>query len=403
MQPTDAFQARVLEGRSLADGGDFVAAERHFRALLDEVRGAHAGDHLLAMSSLITLYGRAGRYLEAHLLARQVAQTARKAGPQGDRRQAFALGAICGALSQLHLDQALAPALSDLREVLDRQSEWLPGFELEYHCAAGSLAAAQEDLPLARHHVHAYRRTIEGTEGMEPVFAWALAMAEARLAFVEGKPEEARRVLARLGKDVVTPPFHNLHQLPLAVSIHVALGEREAALRYAGEAIEILESVEEESYLASSRIEYGTELANQLESLGELDLAHRVYGLVAAAVMIRLRQVDECMHGLPELGLSDPESTAVLAGFRRQFLKEQGALLQHVAEVLEARGDRYVRLLLASSAPAGHIAICAWCESVRPSEGHWLPIGHFIPRCGSLQVTHGICPSCAENMHVASA
>ena len=121
LEPTPAFQARVLEGRALAEAGDFDGAEGQFRALLAESRlDGHEGNHIRAVQSLITLYGRGGRYLEAHMLARRLAQRAGEHGADGDAALAFALGAVCGALSQLDLDEPLGRALVDLRAVLDR-------------------------------------------------------------------------------------------------------------------------------------------------------------------------------------------------------------------------------------------------------------------------------------------
>ena len=49
------------------------------------------------------------------------------------------------------------------------------------------------------------------------------------------------------------------------------------------------------------------------------------------------------------------------------------------------------------------IPVCAWCESVRTSEGTWLPIGHYIPRDGPFELTHGICPPCAGDLQSADA
>ena len=135
LQPSEAGMARVLEGRAQAEAGDFAAAETTFRALLDEARDRHDGDHAIAMQSLITLYGRGGRYLEAHLLARRLADAGRAA--EDDKVLAFALGAVCGALSQLDLVEPLGHALADLRVVLDRVEEPYTNLELEYHAAAG--------------------------------------------------------------------------------------------------------------------------------------------------------------------------------------------------------------------------------------------------------------------------
>jgi hypothetical protein len=394
LAPTDEFRARVLEGRALAESGDFRAAELHFRALLDEARDRHAGNHVLAVQSLITLYGRGGRFLEAHMLARRIAQRARDAGPAADTVLAFALGAECGALSSLELVEPLGAVLEELRAVLDRSTTVRLNMELEFHAAAGVHARGRGEFERAREHLAAYRQLVRDAD-VEEVFRWALDMAEAQLAHHEGDHRAARELAARFGAGEKTPPFHRLKELALSVGVLGRLGETEAARAAAEEGVAILESVREQEGLASGRIHEGSILGRELERMGALDLAERVYELVAAAVMIRLRQVDECTRELPELGLDDAESAAVLACFRQQFLREQHELLRRVADLLTARGDAYVQRLLERSAPAGMVAICAWCESVRPSDGRWLPLGHFIPREGSLDLTHSICPPCA--------
>ncbi len=402
LEPTAGFQARVVEGRALAEAGDFDAADAHFRALLEESRvDGHAGNHARAVQSLVTLYGRGGRYLEAHMLARRLAQQARELGPEADTVLAFSLGAVCGALSQLDLDEPLGRALRDLRAVLDRAPEPLISLELEYHAAAGVHARVVGDFDRAREHRALYRRLLAGTDGLEEVFRWALHMGDAELAYDEGNYKLAAHLAAQLGSGVPTPPFHRLKELALAVAIHAAAGEAEAARPLADEALAILESVRADAGLASGRIHEGSRLAAELEKLGEYELAHRTYDLVAAAVIIRIGQVDICMRELPELGLDDAESSAVLTRFRKQFLMEQSALLKRVARLLASRGDAHVRSLLERAAPAGFVSVCAWCESIRPEEGAWLPIGHFLPRDGAFQVTHAICPPCAEAMEAA--
>jgi hypothetical protein len=403
LEADEAFFARILQGRRIADEGGLGAAETHFRGLLAEARGGHVGNQAAALSALITVYGRSGRYVEAHLLARRLAAMAEAVGPPADRRLAFARAAECGALAKMHLVEGLRPALARLREVLDRTPGSQPGLELEYCSAAGTHAIAVGDLPRARHHVTTYRQVLEGAEGLEPLFRWALVMAEGRMAFLEGHPEIAQRLLARVRAAGLTPPHHRLGELPLEVAIHVALGHGDAARTLATEALALLEAVEDVPFVASSCIHIGTDIARECEAMGAWDLAQRASDCIAAAVMIRLRQVDECMHDLPELGLDDGDAAEVLAGFRKQFLREQRLLLQRVAGRLEAQGGDAIRTLLGVPERAGHIAVCAWCESVRPAKGRWLPIGHFIPREGSLRVTHGICPSCAHRSVAAPA
>jgi GAF domain-containing protein len=42
------------------------------------------------------------------------------------------------------------------------------------------------------------------------------------------------------------------------------------------------------------------------------------------------------------------------------------------------------------------LAMCAWCRSVRGTDGSWTPLHEYIS--GSLPVTHGMCPQCSERL-----
>lgn len=401
LAPSEEFQARILRGREMADRGDFRGAEGVFRALLEEARHRQPGNHARALASLATLYGRAGRYFEAHALASRLAALARAAGLAADATLAFALAKACGALSQLRLTEPLAATLRELRQVLDRHPEPLLNLELEFHVAAAAHASVVGDVRSARTHIEAYRRTLERLRVPENVYRWALTMADGRLLLLEGRPEEARTLVERLGTEVPSPVFAELHGLVLEVEVHAALGEREEAVRGARRALEVLAASDRGSFLAAGHIHQGDLLARALEGLGEEELAHRAYDLMAIAVVANLAQVEDCMRALPELGLGDGEAQAALVGFRKQFLREQHELLGRVARLLSRRADYRAHELLGQRVHDGMIPICAWCESVRTPEGVWLPIGHYVPRHGPFEVTHGICPPCAGGLRRA--
>lgn len=396
--PTPEFQARVVRGRELAERGDFEAAEALFLSLLAQARGGHAGDHARALASLATLYGRAGRYVQAHTLASRLADLARAAGTDADATLAFALAKACGALSQLRLVAPLGDALSELRRVLDRHPTPLPNLELEYHVAAATRAHVTGEGKRARAHVEDYRQTLNAHRVPDGVYRWALAMVDARVLLLEGRAEEARALLGRLATGASTPAFAPLHGFVLEVEVHAALGEREAAVDRAERALEVLATVDRDPFLAGDFVHQGDLLARALERLGEESLAHRAYDLMAVAVLLNLRQVDECLRALPELGLADEASHAALGGFRKQFLRDQRQLLGRVAALLARRPDYPVHDLLTQPGRAGFVPVCAWCESVRTSEGVWLPIGHYVPREGPFELTHGICPTCVARL-----
>lgn len=395
LAPTPEFEARLRRGREFADRGEFHAAEGVFRTLVTEARASHPGNHAKALSSLTTLYGRAGRYLEAHTLASRLAALARSMGPAADRTLAHALSRTCGALSQLRLADALGEALADLSEVLARLPARLVNVELEYHVAAAAHATTIGAIARAREHVEAYRKILEAGGAPDGVYRWALAMADGRVLLREGRAAQAREVAARLRTDVPPPEFGRLHGLVLEVEIHSALGEREEAVRAGREALERMAGVDRASFLAADYVHQGDLLARAFERLGEVDLAHEAYDRMAKAVLVSLEQVDECSRWLPELGFGTSEDQTSLSLARKQFLREQQAVLSRVARLLERHDASHVRDLLAHPGKDGLVVICAWCESARTSEGVWLPIGHFVPRAGPFEVTHGICPPCA--------
>ncbi|MFO0931126.1 MAG: hypothetical protein U1E39_00290 [Planctomycetota bacterium] len=403
LAPTPEFDARILRGRELADRGEFHAAEGVFRTLLTEARGRHLGNHARALSMLTTLYGRAGRYLEAHTLGVHLVSLARSAGPAAGRTLAFALARVCGALSQLRMADALDESLRELRQVLDAQPIVLDNLELEYHVASGDHATLLGDVPRARAHVEAYRRILATVNAPDTVYRWALTMAEARVLLLEGRATEARAQVARLGADVPSPEFGRLHALVLEVEIGVALGESERALHAGREALDRMADVDRASFLSADYVHQGGRLASAFERLGAIHFAHEAYDRMAAAVLVSLEQVDECARWLPELAPAIGDDAAPLSRARKQFLREQKTLLGRVAHLLESHGGSRVRALLVHPEKAGLVAICAWCERVRTAEEVWLPIGHFVPRSGPFEVTHGMCPPCAADFQSDAA
>lgn len=395
LAPTPDFEARILRGRELADRGEFHAAEGVIRTLLTEARGRHLGNHARALATLTTLYGRAGRYLEAHTLGVHLVLLARSVGPVAGRTLAFALARVCGALSQLGMADALGESLRELRQALDAQPTPLDNLELEYHVASGVHATLRGEVARVREHVEAYRRILATVRAPDTVYRWALTMAESRLLLLEGRAAEARAQVARLGADVPAPQFGRLHALVLEVEIGAALGESDTVRRAGREALDRMADVDRASFLAADYVHQGGLLARAFERLGAFELAQETYDRMAAAVLVSLEQVDECARWLPELGPATGDDDAPLSMARKQFLREQKTLLGCVARLLESQGAARVRALFTQPGKDGLVAICAWCERVRTAEEVWLPIGHFVPRSGPFEVTHGICPPCA--------
>ncbi len=51
----------------------------------------------------------------------------------------------------------------------------------------------------------------------------------------------------------------------------------------------------------------------------------------------------------------------------------------------------------------GLLPICAWCKSIRESDGRWVQLERFIGEHAEVQFTHGICPRCHEDLKTREA
>ncbi len=45
------------------------------------------------------------------------------------------------------------------------------------------------------------------------------------------------------------------------------------------------------------------------------------------------------------------------------------------------------------------LPICSGCKKYKAENGTWLPIERYLLDRGSPEITHGLCPDCAEKMH----
>jgi len=44
------------------------------------------------------------------------------------------------------------------------------------------------------------------------------------------------------------------------------------------------------------------------------------------------------------------------------------------------------------------LPMCAWCRKVRDDESFWHHLEHYLASHADIQVSHGVCPDCAEKM-----
>jgi PAS domain S-box-containing protein len=69
----------------------------------------------------------------------------------------------------------------------------------------------------------------------------------------------------------------------------------------------------------------------------------------------------------------------------RQIEQERENLIAELQEALEN-----IRTL------KGLIPVCAWCHKVRDDEGYWQQVDAYLETQTGAEITHGICPECAE-------
>ena len=72
---------------------------------------------------------------------------------------------------------------------------------------------------------------------------------------------------------------------------------------------------------------------------------------------------------------------------RQEIHRRQQELIQRLQTALAE-----VRTL------GGLLPICAWCKKIRNDRGYWLQLEQYLDEHSDAQVTHGLCPDCAEKM-----
>lgn len=45
---------------------------------------------------------------------------------------------------------------------------------------------------------------------------------------------------------------------------------------------------------------------------------------------------------------------------------------------------------------SGLLSMCAWCKRIRDNQGNWVELESYISKNSDVDVSHGICPECAE-------
>ena len=154
------------------------------------------------------------------------------------------------------------------------------------------------------------------------------------------------------------------------------------------------------------RRECAASVAHALAALPPaLHTMRRAFDVAATAAFERAIEVDRFARELPEAALLSPEDVETLSDHRRATLVEQSALGTAVALALERAAEDGRSPLPMFGDADGLTCVCAWCQRVRTKDGVWLTVQQFLPlrSAGPVQLTHGICESCAPSLAAQAA
>lgn len=392
----DAWRA----GMQALDSGDIEQAEARFRDVLATADPAHPYRELYAWAGLSTLYARMGRDFEALVLLRQMTDRTLAMGDL--ERSAGTLVNYCSVLKGLRPHADPRPALAELEDLLAR----LP---------ADAAAMAREDVEQVRVAVFTEDGAFDAAEAAALRFEQATSLdtrvwrktvtalqMRAYIAAGRGEIGQALGLLDRAEAAGATCPGLACHLIVQRLTTTLGGGADDAVRREAWRALDLLRLHATTPALASARIALGRATTAALDRLGVPDAGEwsEAQDLMASAILDRIVQLDGATRALPDLGMVGAPAAALLATLRRAFRREQAEALRRVADRLRDRRD--LPEVLAASYERGWVRLCAWCERVAPSEGVWLPVGHYVPHDGGVRLTHTICSSCAAAMEAGA-
>ena len=394
VQASPEVRRRAAAARDRMDAGDSIEAERMFMDLLADMRGRDELGERHALAGLSTIYARNGRDFEALVLLRLLTDSA--VAVRDWERAANTLNNYCILRCQLEPSADLRVQVAVLEDLLEKLPEGRARVAREdIHIVRASQALERGDLLSAATHTRSFEEapTLDPRGWRKQVTALSL---RASVALREG---DGYRAMAYLDQAAVHTPPDSAFSLAFTrnrLEAARVLGSTDRLGAWVREALAKLEAFGNRPEMASQRIRLGTCLADACEQLpDDEELLHRIYDLTAAAIMTRIAQLDEAVRKLPELGLGRATFEQELVDLRKQFVHERREILDRVAAFLDSSAPAAEGQESTLRLEDGFVRICAWCESVRPQSGAWLPIGHFVPRTPQIKITHTMCPTCA--------
>ena len=344
--------------------------------------------HYLAVS-----YGSVGRVFESWLCAQAAARWARQAGDVKRLAQSLAIEAAGAAI--LEDRESLSQALVALEGVLGQAgSDVHPWIRQDFHEASVKAALLAKDELEARRHLRHMEAEIDRRSDAGGIDHHSLRVLQARVGLLSADLDEARHALRRALPSLPDDAVHQMAWGALRLELHMTARDREAAWTQARRTLADLERTAGLSSIAYVRIEIGCELAGHFDELDEMAPAVRTRNLVAKGILERICQIDRWADEFKRLGVARGIQSIDVIRRRTEFVAEQREVLRTIAKWFASHAD-IQRIVVGSH--NGMATICAWCERLRSaSSGEWIPVGEYVPRDGSIRVSHGICQPCAQ-------
>ncbi len=382
--------------------GDFIGAERRLKELLPRVRGREDRLELQVYYGLATLYSWQRRELESLALARRAQQLADRHPELHPVQHAHASSVLADAYRSLEDPEGLTSTAQRMLAISTRMSEPDAGrLRRQAHTIAHEAAMLHGDLAAARDHLGA--ALLEQARDLKTAGYTdrGLTYYEARLALRLGDLESAAPHIEQQREQAQAHPTVWLTWRLLTVELALRRGHQAQACELVAQALERMAEPAVRAHLGTGRrLRHAERLGELLEDLdGEAHLTGLAYREAADAAYDRLRELERAHAELPELAEVTEADRETLARYRTRFAGRHRVVLEHLRDILVEARARGELPAWATAAPGGMTAVCAWCRSVRGTDGRWLPLGHFVTTSGPhLTVTHGICEACRTSV-----
>ncbi len=387
----DQTAATLKAGRQRAEAGDSMEAERLLKGVLFDADTRNTYGGFVAAHYLAVTYGRCGRAFEAWVCGNAAAAWARV---HGDVPALFlSLGATAACAAVLRDTGGLSQTLRELESLLEREGDQAhPWTRQDFHESSTKSAIFAGDAQRAREHLQGMEAELAKRLDAEALDTTSLCGLRSQVYLLEGRPDDAQAAL----EAAPSLPEDDIAQCcALDAAWVAALSATEAwdrAQEHAHHALSRLQATGERDEYAHLRIEIGRQIAPLWDRVNAVSEARATRNMMASGVFQRICQVDAWAEEFKDFDIDGLAQSKGVIQSRTEFIEGQRDVLRTIAKWFPDNVDAK-RVVLGNE--EGVANICGWCERLRSSSnGTWIPVGEFVPRDGSIRVSHSICESC---------